>query len=184
MAKENRAVAMLRRQIADARQWLEGTMADVTAGQAHWAPPGTALPIGATYAHVVVGQDGAVNGMLKGTAPLFASVFAGSTGLSELPPGPKPGKPGFPDWTEWSRRVRVDLGAFSVYAKAVFDATDAWLATLSDEDLDRPVDLSALGMGVSTVEFLLNNAVLGNALAHCGEVSCLKGLQGGRGYAL
>ena len=61
-------------------------MTDVTPEQAHWIPPGVALPIGASYAHVVVGQDSVINGMLKGGAPLFASSWAGKTGLSELPP--------------------------------------------------------------------------------------------------
>jgi hypothetical protein len=40
-------------------------MADVTVEQAHWIPPEVAMPIGAHYAHVVLSQDGAVNGVLK-----------------------------------------------------------------------------------------------------------------------
>jgi len=184
MLKGNQAVALLRMQVDTARQWLEGTMQGVTPEQAHWAPPGTALPIGATYAHVVTGQDGMVNGMLRGKPPRFAVSHAGKTGLSELPPGPDPARPGFPDWTEWSRRVRVDLPLLLAYGEAVFEDTDAWLATLSDADLERPVDLSAVGMGTVPLAFVLNNAVLGNAIAHCGEIACLKGVQGGRGYAL
>jgi hypothetical protein len=61
-------------------------VADVTPVEAHWSPPGKAHPLGANYAHVVIGEDGVVNGMLKGEAPLFAATWAGKTGVSELPP--------------------------------------------------------------------------------------------------
>jgi hypothetical protein len=37
------------------------------------------------------------------------------------------------------------------------------------------------GKGRVTAGFMLNNAVLGHAFAHCGEISCLKGLRGKRG---
>lgn len=174
--------ALLREHFQAAVQLLEGTMEGVTAEQAHWVPPGRALPIGAHYAHVVVGQDGMIQGRLRGGAPLFAGAWAGRTGLSELPPGPDPGKPGFPDWSGWARQVRVDLTALRAYAKAVYEATDAYLAGLTDADLDRPVDLTGLGLGRIPLRQLLLRGLLGNALTHCGEISCLKGLQGGKGY--
>ncbi len=49
-------------------------------------------------------------------------------------------------------------------------------------DLARPLNFSALGLRDSTVQRLLLGGVIGNALVHCGEISCLKGLQGGKGY--
>src|SRR3990172_6172684 len=151
---ERNVISLLREQLKTVHEILEGTMADVTPEQAHWTPPGVALPIGATYAHVIVSEDGVVNGMFRGGAPLFAAAWAGKTGLSELPPPFDPKKPGFPDWSGWSRKVKVDL----------------------------PVVLAALGLGQSTVGFVINNGILGNAFTHCGEISCLKGLQGKRGY--
>jgi len=178
---ENRAVALLRDQVKEAIQWLEGVTADLTPEDAHWKPPGTALPAGAVYAHAVTAMDAVVNAILKGGAPLFAAEWAGKTGLSELPPGPDPAKPGMPDWTAWSRSVKIDLAIHRRYAKAVQAAIDDYLATLSDADLGRPIDLSALGFGRVTVEFLLNNAVLGHAFSHGGEIACLKGLRGKKG---
>ena len=180
-AAENKAVALLREQYKDATNYLERIVADVTPDDAHWKPPGTALPAGAIYAHVVTSIDAIVNAILKGGAPLFASQWAGKTGLSELPPGPDPAKQGFPDWTGWSRRVTIDLPAHRKYAEAVHAAADGYLATLADADLDRSVDLSAVGLGVVTVRFMLNNAVLGHAFSHGGEISCLKGLRGKKG---
>jgi hypothetical protein len=179
---ERNVISLLREQLKTGHEILEGTMADVTPEQAHWTPPGVALPIGATYAHVVVSEDGVVNGMFRGGAPLFAAAWAGKTGLSELPPSFDPKVPGFPDWSGWSRKVKVDLPALKAYAQAVYAASDAYLASLRGKDLDRPVDLAALGLGQSTVGFMINNGILGNAFTHCGEISCLKGLQGKRGY--
>lgn len=179
---ERNVISLLREQVKTVHELLEGTMADVTGEQAHWTPPGLALPIGATYAHVVAGEDGLIHGMLRGGTPLFASSFAGKTGLSEPPPPPDPKSPGFPDWRGWSRTVKVDLPATRIYARAVYAATDGYLASLQGKDLDRPVDLTLLGLGKSTLLFVINNGILANGFAHCGEISCLKGLQGRQGY--
>ena len=160
---------------------LESTMKNVTPEEAHWAPPGIANPIAANYAHVVIGEDGAIQGMLKGGAPLFVSTWAGRTGVSELPPMVNPEAPGFPDWGKWARKVKIDLVALRKYAEAVYAATVEYLSSLTDDDLNRPIDLSALGLGKSTVGFLLINGLLGNTFSHSGEISCLKGLQGKQG---
>ncbi|MGZ8429193.1 MAG: DinB family protein [Candidatus Deferrimicrobiaceae bacterium] len=179
---ERNVISLLREQLKAVHEILEGTMAGVTPEAAHWIPPGIALPIGATYAHVVVSEDGVINGMFQGGAPLFAAAWAGKTGLSELPPSFDPKKPGFPDWSGWSRTVKVDLPALKKYAQAVYAASDDYLASLRSRDLDRPVDLTALGLGPSTVGYVINNGILGNGFTHCGEIACLKGLQGKRGY--
>ena len=179
---ENKNISLLREQVNSAHRLLEGTMNGVTTEQVHWSPPGTAMPLGAHYAHVVISEDGAINGMIKRAPPLCASTWAGKVGVSEFPPMPNPEKPGFPDWNDWSRKVEVDLGKLQEYAQAVYAATDECLASMTDGDLDGPVDLSALGIGEHPVSYLLINGVIGNAYSHCGEISCLKGLQGSRGY--
>jgi hypothetical protein len=179
---QNKAISLLREQIQAAHQLLEGTVGDVTPEQAHWSPPGRANPLGANYAHVVISEDATVNGLLRGGVPLFASTWTGKMGLSELPPMPDPSSPGFPDWSEWARRVKVDLAALRNYAQAVYAASDEYLASLTDDELNRPVSLSVLGLGESTVGYVINNGILGNTFSHAGEISCLKGLQGKRGY--
>ena len=170
------AISLLRQQLQDAHGFLEETMKDVTAEQAHWAPPGIANPLAATYAHLLLGEDFIINGMLKGSGPLAATAWAGKLGLSEpLPPPTEP-------WDKWGRRVRVDLSALRQYAQAVYKASDEYLASLGNDGLSRPIDLSAFQLGQQTVAWLLSNAVLGHVAGHCGEVSCLKGLQGAKGY--
>lgn len=173
---KNRVISFLRGQFQGAHGMLEGTVADVTTEQAHWAPPGKALPLAAHYAHIVVSEDAIISGMLKGGPPLAATIWAGKTGLSEMPPQ------GF-DWVQWAKRVRVNLAELREYARAVYENTDGYLASLSDDDLARPLDLSSLGVGEKTFGWMLS-IQLGNVDHHCGEISCLKGLQGAKGYPM
>lgn len=169
--------AMIREQFKEAHNLLETTMQEVTAEQAHWAPPGIANPLGATFGHVVMGEDMMVGALLKGAAPLLASSWAGKTGLSEPPPAPNEAS-----WDEWARKVKVDVGAAREYAKAVYAATDEYLASLDGNGLEREIDLSAFQLGKQTAGWFLCNIVLSHVNMHCGEISCLKGLQGAKGY--
>jgi len=177
----NTAIAFIREAAQVGHWYLEGTMADVTAEQAHYAPPGRANPLGATYAHLLCSEDLIVNGMLKQTAPLSISTHAGKTGLSEPMP-----MPGSPDWSAayaaWARRVQVDLAALKGYGADVYAATDAYLATLSDGDLHRELDLSGVGFGTQKLGWMLNLLLLNHVGTETGEIAVLKGIQGAKGY--
>jgi len=163
----------LRVPISESHQWLEATMSDVTPEQAHWRPPGIANPICAVYAHVIVGADVAVNTTMRGQPPLIASKWAGKVGLSELMP--------MGDWHAWASRVQMDLNAFREYAQGVYASWNDWLASLSHGDMERVVDLSVIGMGQRTLARFLGMQVE-HFSGHCGEIACLKGLQGVTGY--
>src|SRR6266542_1364151 len=177
----NPAVAFIREGAQLGHWYLDGTMADVTPEQAHYAPPGRANPIGATFAHLVCSEDVIVNGMLRQQAPLSASTHTDSTGLSEPMP-----MPGSADWSEayaaWARRVHIDLPALKAYGRAVYAATDAYLESLTDIDLDRELDLSAVGFGKQKLSWMLNFLVLNHIGTETGEISALKGIQGAKGY--
>jgi hypothetical protein len=168
-----RETAVLARLFQNAHGWLEGTVETLSAEQAAWVPTGSALPAGAHYAHVLASEDFLINGAIRGNAPIAMSTRQGNTGIGELPP------PGV--WDDWARRVEVDLPAARQYAQDVYAATDAYFASATDDDLAREIDLSAFGFGMQTAEYVLNNLIV-NAAAHCGEIACLKGLQGGKGY--
>lgn len=165
---------LLRQQHKEAHEWLEATMQGVTSEHLHWKPQGKANPIGACYAHVILGEDYLVNVMLKGGAPLAATTWAGKTGVSEIPPG----DPQI-SWADWGRRVKIDLAQIKSYAQAVRANTDAYLASLKESDLSRQMNTPA---GLQTVLWLLNNALIGHVHDFTGEISCLKGLQGLKGY--
>ena len=174
MSHHNAAIALLRGQFGAAHNiWLEGTMQGVTAAQAHWAPPGRALPIAAHYAHVAISEDFLLNSLARKSTPLMMGAFAGKVGVSEPPP--------MGAWDEWGRRVQVDLAALRSYAQAVYAATDEYLATLTDEDLGREIDASEVGFGKQALGTLLSILCM-NAVAHTGEISVIKGLQGLQGY--
>jgi len=165
------AIAQLRSQFQQAHRALEGTMADVATEHVHWGPPGKAVPIGAAYAHTLVGEDGVLNGMVRKAAPLFATTWAGRSGMSEPPPQNPP-------WDEWSRRVQVDLPSLREYGQAVYATTDAYLASLTTADLDVVID------GFQGKE-TLGNFLTGLALHvawHTGEISSVKGQLGLKGY--
>ena len=169
------AISLLRAQIQQAHSFLQETMADVTPEQAAYIPPGVANPLGATYVHAVASEDLAIHMALQGIAPLYAAALADETGVSEIQPL---------STMEWARRVYVELPTLRHYANAVHRDTDAYLATLTDDDLERIVDLASLGLGQPTVGHILNRLVLGHIDNMCGEISCLKGIQGARGYTI
>jgi hypothetical protein len=167
--------AFLREQIQQAHGFLEATMEGVTNEQVHWTPPGTANPISATYVHAIASEDVAINMILKGGAPLYASEWANKTGISEVQPLTT---------AEWASKVQIDLPKVRSYAQAVHAATDAYLATLTEDELARSIDLTQFGLGQSTVGTILNRFVLGHIDNMCGEISVLKGIQGSRGYPI
>ncbi len=161
--------------VRDSRDFFEGTLHDVTPEQAAWVPAGRALPIAAQYAHVVAAQDFGLHGLLLGSAPLALGPWSGRTGMAELPPAF--GEP----WDGWAKQP-FDLLALRAYARAVYDASDAYLARLDEAEMARTVDLTAAGFGEQTVGFVLVNGWVMNVNLHCGEIACLKGLQAAKGY--
>ena len=169
--------ALLKEQFKQAHGILEGTVQDVAADQAQWSPPGRANPLGATYAHVAIGEDMMINGLVQGKPPMFASSWAGKVGVSEPPPMPDQG-----DWDEWAHKVKVDLGQLRQYAQAVYQNTDEYFGSIKEDDLNREIDLSAFHLGKQTLGWFLGNILLSHISHHCGEISCLKGLQGAKGY--
>jgi hypothetical protein len=177
------AAKLLRDQHRNAHQFLESATADVTEEQAHWQPAGLANPLGATYAHLLFGEDAFVAG-LSGRTPLFADGWKGRTGVSELPPLAEPGSIAAlqQHWHEWGRNLRIELPALRSYAQAVLGASDEYLASLSDADLDQVIDLSAFGFGERPLAWILSEGLVGHVRAHWGEIVCLKGLQGSQGF--
>lgn len=168
------AVSFLRAQFKSAHDTLEGTMNDVTNEVANWLPPGKPASIGANYVHHAFGEDALINMVLRGAAPMGATTHVGRLGADAPPPAG--------DWSTWGRTVQVDVPAARAYAQAVYASTDDYLATLTDADLDGEADLSIIGVGKVPLGYFLGSMLLWDAAAHCGEISCIKGLQGLRGY--
>ena len=148
-------------------------MADVTLAQAAWIPEGIANPIGATYAHMALETDAVIQQLVRGEAPLFATTWAEKTGISA---------PQAAQTLQWGRTLKLDLPALREYAQAVYRNTEQVIAALSESDLDREVDLSKMGRGMSSLNWVLHAYVIGHLHDTAGEISALKGLQGAKGY--
>ncbi len=165
--------ALIRDQVKIAHDWFEGTMDGVTNEVAHWQPGGRAHPIGSLYAHVVVFEDSMINNVLQGEEPLHATAFAGKTGMEDP-------QTAYSMTLEWAQNVRVEMGAMREYAQAVYAKTDAYLESLTEEDLERDIDLGAYGTW--KLASLLLAFVFGHTRDIMGEVSALKGVKGLQGY--
>ena len=152
---------------------LAGTTADLTPEQADWQPPGRAVSIGTLYWHTVTGTDHVVHGWGLGQAALVQT-----EGWEEkVVVWQEPAAEG--DHAATVRPVRIDLPAMHDYARAVSEAAQAWLGTLSPEDLERVVETPP---GELQLGPMLETFVVWHISAHTGEISALKGCQGARGY--
>jgi hypothetical protein len=132
----------------------------------------TITSIASVYAHAVMAEDGIVNGMLQGKAPMFHS------GGWEAKTGVK-----FPGETaainvDWAQSMKMDYPKFQEYAKAVFANTDSYLANLSDADLEKKVQTP---IGEQTIGWAVTTLLGTHFPQHAGEIAALKGVQGMKG---
>ncbi|MCC7018826.1 MAG: DinB family protein [Ardenticatenales bacterium] len=166
------AITLLKSAFDNAHNWFAGTVADVTAEQANALPAGRAHPIASQMAHVAHSED-AMIGTLTGQPPLWEREGYGERlGLPML----------FSQTSESSRAYQVAPADLADYTKAVFAQTDAYVSSLTPEDLDRPIDFTSWGLGHMPLGNVLTGMLLGNTFAHTGEISALKGTQGLQGY--
>jgi hypothetical protein len=157
-------------------KYLEQMMGEVTEEVVQFQPPGTANPIAGTYAHLVFTEDYVINKMLQNKAPLFETSWKDMTGASELQPA---------DWVneypKWLRRVKLQLAEFRKYTLAVFENSEIYIKSLSDDDFSRMVKAEWGGNDRSVAE-ILGMTVIAHANNIMGEISVLKGIQGLKGY--
>ena len=167
------AQALLQQQLAGYHDILEQTIADCQQETLDKNLPGaTITSVGSVYAHVVFSEDEILHGMLQGKPALYrAENWASRTGVA--PPSTADFK------AEWARTVKMNLPAFREYAKAVYGATDAYIAALSDADLERKVQTGFIGE--QTVAFVMSNILGWHVAEHNGEIAALKGVQGLKG---
>lgn len=169
---------LLKTQIKDGRDTFESTVADLKPEHLAKDPGGKAFPIGSTYAHLIFSEDMIIQGMLQDKAPLSASSWKDKTGASSP-------MPAFDEnWEQanhdWSKTVMINLDQLRSYSKAVYAATDEYVQSLKEEDLEKEIDLGP--MGKRTLVNILSNFIIHHACSLAGEISVLKGLQGLKGY--
>ena len=167
------AIELLSEQVKQTHEVVAGTVADLTPEQAEWAPGGTANNIGAELIHLIAAEDMFLN-MMVGRQPLGMGEFAGKTGASEPHP--------MGNYGDWAKRVQADIPLVREYMAAVFKNTEEYVASLKDEDLGKEVDLSAAGLGKMSLGGFITLTSVVHPSNHIGEISCMKGQQGAKGY--
>ena len=159
----------IRRQFVALRRLQDGVMQGTTDEQFNWTPPGTANPIRVAFVHLVSGEDAFI-GAIGGRERLWDSGgWAAKVGIS-APPGRGQG------WEEL-KAATIPVAPVLEYAAAARAATEAYLATLTPEELDRPVTIFG---GERTVADILALLVV-HTTGHLGEIAAIKGSQGVQG---
>ena len=168
-----KATELLIQQFKDAHEGMEMTIEDVTEEVANYRGTKKAMPVGAAYAHAVLSEDMVLHSII-----LHEKLLAEGedVGLSE--PSPSMEDPDV--YQKWYTSVSVDLLKMRAFAKKVYQATDEYLVTLKEADLDSLLEVP--GMGKKTLGYLLNNWLLLHFAALNGEVSAAKGFQDKKGY--
>jgi hypothetical protein len=150
-------------------EWLESIVVDVTAEQANWVPPGRANTIAATYAHIVYNADEDLNHWLFRRPMLIETTWKGRAGL---PAGR----------SEWGPDAEIDWTALRDYGRAIKDLVTSTIDSMTEEDLQTVTELStqdiAVWHGIDIVRLTVGHHIR----MHGGEIACLKGLQGTKGY--
>jgi len=163
----------IQRQMAGMRRMVDMTMKDMTTELFNWAAPGTANTISATFIHFMSVEDNFIQNFIQGKPRVWDSGgWSDKTGVQKPPSIGE-------NWDEFKHR-QIAIQPLLDYKTAVWTATDAYLATLTVEELDRKVKFAG---GERTVaEMLLLSA--SQSLSHTGEIAALKGVQGAKGLPI
>ena len=168
-------ISSLRGQLKQAHEVIEQAIADLSPEHLHHRGEGsTVQSIAGIYAHTVTSEDYLVNVMLREQPYLFQ---AGGWGEKA---GFDPGTDGLLSEKISASAREADIAVMREYADEVYAATDAWLATLSESDLDRMIHVEWAGGDVSVGQFL-GTVIAWHAIHHGGEICALKGYLGGKG---
>lgn len=162
-------VASIKETLGLARQYLEAAIQETEAATlARRLPNATIGPIGEIYGHTIGNEDWAFNQLIQGKDQLLKSGgWATKLGLD-------------PAATEhdWLAVAENHFDTLQEYGKAVFAATDAFLDSISDTDLDRPIDFFGRK---ESMGWVIADTVLVHVAFHSGEIAALKGVMGLKG---
>lgn len=165
------ATTILRAQLKQAHDMVEFAMSDLSREHLHHMGEGSTIhSIATIYTHLVQGEDALMNTFVREQPMLFErenwDEKVGFGYEQHLPAIAEAVKTG-------------DLDAVRVYAQSVYAESDAYLGTLTEADLDRPVTFGS--MGDFPLGIFLGTFVVWHAYQHGGEICALKGCLGGQG---
>ena len=130
-------------------------------------PGATIGSIGSIYLHALASEDWAIQELCQGKPKLVDS----GDWFPRL--GMTPAKD--PDWST----ANMDLAAMKELAQAVYAATDDYLNSITDADLDKEIPWHS-GQ-THTAGWVLADVVHAHLGTHAGEIAALKGVMGLQG---
>jgi hypothetical protein len=115
-------------------------------------------------------EDGFIQKVLQGKPTIWETGgWAEKTGIAKPPSKGE-------DWSEYKYR-KINIQPLQDYKAAVWAATDAYLATLTEGELDRMVKFAGGERTVAEMLILSGS----QSHSHIGEIAALKGIQGAKG---
>jgi hypothetical protein len=162
-------VASIKETLGLARQYLDAAVQETDAVTLARRLPGATIgSIGEIYGHTLGNEDWAFNQLIQGNDLLLKSGgWAARLGL-DLSNTEQ----------DWDAVAQNHLAELHEYGKAVFAATDAFLNSISDADLDRPIDFFGRK---ESMGWVIADTVLVHVAFHSGEIASLKGVMGLKG---
>lgn len=162
-------IDVIRTIVRNANKLMKDVMSGVTDEQARALPEGTANNIGVTYAHVLNTQDGVIHRTFGDGKTIWESEGWGEKlglpNVARLSP-------------EKARDFSIDLEKYNEYAERVLAAVDAYLETLTEEELNREVQGYR---GPTPVGMMIAGLLTNHTAEHMGEVAAIKGTLGLKG---
>lgn len=159
--------------IEQMNNWMHDAVDELNIEQLNWVPEqGLALSAGFNAWHIFRTQDNLTNFVLQGRKPPLWL----SQGFMERVGGPKVEQAtGMP--LEEARAIVInDKAALIEYGQAVAADSLAYLRTLGDEDLERPVTIRP--QGEMPIWRLFREVYMTHGFMHLGEINVLRGIQG------
>lgn len=161
------------REMAGVRHMVEITMKGITPELFNWPSSGTANTISATFVHFMNVEDNFIQKIIQGKPSVWETgLWSEKTGIANPPHIGE-------DWSAYKHK-QVEIQPLLDYQAAVWAATDAYLETLTAEELDRKVKFANGERSVA--DMLLLSA--SQSLSHTGEIAALKGVQGAKGLPI
>ena len=157
---------------------LHGSLMDAVKGltdeQLYFRPLGKGNHIAFTFWHAVRTEDSVIHFFLQKKPPLWnAEGWDKKFGMD-----PRAQGTGMP--AEQAAALRIpNLADFLKYTESVFKASEAYLETLKEAELDRVEEFQFLGK--RSFGSVIAGVILNHGAGHLGEIWYVKGLQGLKG---
>jgi hypothetical protein len=169
-----KTIEFFREELKEFHKGLLAAVEDLSAGQLHFRPLNAGNSIAFTFWHYVRTEDIMMQVFLQKKKPIW------NTEGWDRKFGMDPRSQGTGMTAEQATGVRIaDPAGFRQYAEKVFQTSEGFLETLTEEALDGAGEYPVIGK--KNVRQVIGALVLQHGAGHLGEIWYVKGLQGMKG---